>query len=183
MNIVLGVTGSISAYKAAEIANQLTKDGHDVHVVMTEGAAEFITPLTLQTLTKNKVHMGEFDEFDPSVVKHIDLAEKADLVLIAPATGNIIGKIASGIADDLLSAVAMAAAIQAPIYIAPAMNTNMYLNPIVQGNIEKLRSLGYFIIDPKESSHLACGTTGPGALEDVEKIVRTVELAGGVAGL
>lgn len=182
MNIVLGVTGSISAYKAADIANRLTKDGHDVHVVLTEGGAKFITPLTLQTLTKNRVCMDAFAEDDPSVVQHIDLAEKADIVLIAPATGNIIGKIAAGIADDLLSAVVMAAANQAPIYIAPAMNTNMYLNPVVQENIEKLRSLGYHFIDPREAM-LACGTMGTGALADVDEIVEKIEVVGGVEGL
>lgn len=174
MYIVLGVTGSISAYKAADIANRLHKDGHDVHVVMTEGGSQFITPLTLQTLSKNKVHIGEFEEYEPTVVKHIDLAGNADLVLIAPATANVIGKIAGGIADDLLTAVVMAAYKQAPIYIAPAMNTNMYENPIVQENIEKLRGLGYHFIEPKES-HLACGTTGKGALADVDTIIDTVE--------
>ena len=165
MYIVLGVTGSISAYKAADIANRLHKDGHDVHVVMTEGGSQFITPLTLQTLSKNKVHIGEFEEYEPTVVKHIDLAGNADLVLIAPATANVIGKIAGGIADDLLTAVVIAAYKQAPIYIAPAMNTNMYENPIVQENIEKLRGLGYHFIEPKES-HLACGTTGKGEAEE-----------------
>ena len=174
MYIVLGVTGSISAYKAADIANRLHKDGHDVHVVMTEGGSQFITPLTLQTLSKNKVHIGEFEEYDPTIVKHIDLAGNADLVLIAPATANVIGKIAGGIADDLLTAVVIAAYKQAPIYIAPAMNTNMYENPIVQENIEKLRGLGYHFIEPKES-HLACGTTGKGALADVDTIIDIVE--------
>ena len=174
MYIVLGVTGSISAYKAADIANRLHKDGHDVHVVMTEGGSQFITPLTLQTLSKNKVHIGEFEEYEPTVVKHIDLAGNADLVLIAPATANVIGKIAGGIADDLLTAVVIAAYKQAPIYIAPAMNTNMYEKPIVQENIEKLRGLGYHFIEPKES-HLACGTTGKGALADVDTIIDTVE--------
>ena len=174
MYIVLGVTGSISAYKAADIANRLHKDGHDVHVVMTEGGSQFITPLTLQTLSKNKVHIGEFEEYEPTVVKHIDLAGNVDLVLIAPATANVIGKIAGGIADDLLTAVVIAAYKQAPIYIAPAMNTNMYENPIVQENIEKLRGLGYHFIEPKES-HLACGTTGKGALADVDTIIDTVE--------
>ncbi len=174
MYIVLGVTGSISAYKAADIANRLHKDGHDVHVVMTEGGSQFITPLTLQTLSKNKVHIGEFEEYEPTVVKHIDLAGNADLVLIAPATANVIGKIAGGIADDLLTAVVIAAYKQAPIYIAPAMNTNMYENPIVQENIEKLRGLGYHFIEPKES-HLACGTTGKGALADVDTIIDIVE--------
>lgn len=177
MNIVLGVTGSISAYKAADIANQLNKDGHDVHVVLTDGGSRFITPLTLQTLSKNRVHTDQFEEEDPSSVVHIDLAQNADIVLIAPATGNIIGKIASGIADDLLSSVVMAAANQSYVFIAPAMNTNMYENPIVQDNLEKLRSMGYQIIEPKES-HLACGTTGKGALADVEEIVRIVEEMG-----
>ena len=174
MYIVLGVTGSISAYKAADIANRLHKNGHDVHVVMTDGAQEFITPLTLQTLSKNKVHADEFEEYDPTIVKHIDLAGNADVVLIAPATANIIGKIAHGIADDLLTVVTMAAANQAQVIIAPAMNTNMYENPIVQENIEKLKKHGYLFIEPKES-HLACGTTGKGALADVDDIVAFTE--------
>ena len=174
MYIVLGVTGSISAYKAADIANRLHKNGHDVHVVMTDGAQEFITPLTLQTLSKNKVHADEFEEYDPTIVKHIDLAGNADIVLIAPATANIIGKIAGGIADDLLTAVTMAAANQAQVIIAPAMNTNMYENPIVQENIEKLKKHGYLFIEPKDS-HLACGTTGKGALADVDDIVAFTE--------
>ena len=174
MYIVLGVTGSISAYKAADIANRLHKDGHDVHVVMTDGAKEFSTPLTLQTLSKNKVHANEFEEYDPTIVKHIDLAGNADVVLIAPATANIIGKIAGGIADDLLTAVTMAAANQAQVIIAPAMNTNMYENPIVQENIEKLKKHGYLFIEPKDS-HLACGTTGKGALADVDDIVAFTE--------
>lgn len=174
MYIVLGVTGSISAYKAADIANRLHKDGHEVHVVMTEGAQEFITPLTLQTLSKNKVHADEFEEYDPTIVKHIDLAGNADVVLIAPATANIIGKIAGGIADDLLTAVTMAAADQAKVIIAPAMNTHMYENPIVQENMEKLKKHGYLFIEPKES-HLACGTTGKGALADVDDIIAFVE--------
>ncbi|MCI7145262.1 MAG: phosphopantothenoylcysteine decarboxylase [Clostridiales bacterium] len=174
MYIVLGVTGSISAYKAADIANRLNKDGHEVHVIMTEGAEAFITPLTLQTLSKNKVHVKEFEEYDPTVVKHIDLAGNADVVLIAPATANIIGKIAGGIADDLLTSVVMAAAVQAKIIIAPAMNTNMYENPIVQSNIEKLQKLGYEFIEPKDS-HLACGTTGKGALANVDEIIGITE--------
>ena len=177
MNIVLGVTGSISAYKAADIANRLHKDGHDVHVVMTDGAEEFITPLTLQTLSKNKVlteEFEEFDEYDPTAVMHIDLADKADVVLIAPATANVIGKIAGGIADNLLCAVVMAAADQAQVVIAPAMNTHMYENPIVQDNIEKLKKYGYLFIEPKES-HLACGTTGKGALADMDDIIAFTE--------
>ena len=167
MNIVLGVTGSIAAYKAADIISRLKKLGHNIDVILTESGSKIITPLTLQTLSKNKVYMDMFEEITPQEVKHISLAEKADLVLIAPATANIIGKIAHGIADDFLSTVVMAAANQ-------AMNTNMYENPIVQENIEKLKSLGYQFIEPKESM-LACGTLGKGALADVDVIVDIVE--------
>ncbi len=174
MNIVLGVTGSIAAYKAADIISRLKKLGHEVDVILTESGSRIITPITLQTLSKNKVYMDMFEEITPKEVKHISLAEKADLVLIAPATANIIGKIASGIADDFLSTVVMAAAGTTPVYIAPAMNTNMYENPIVQANIEKLRSYGYRFIEPKESL-LACGTVGKGALADVDDIIKVIE--------
>lgn len=176
MNILLGVTGSIAAYKAAEITSRLTKLGHNVDVLLTESGSKFITPLTLQTLSKNKVYMDMFEEITPSEVKHISLAKKADLVLIAPATANIIGKIAHGIADDFLSTVVMAAAGLAPIYIAPAMNTNMYENPIVQENIQSLTSRGYHFIEPK-ASLLACGDLGKGALADVDEIVDVVTKA------
>lgn len=174
MNVLLGVTGSISAYKAADIANRLTKLGHNVDVILTESGSKIITPLTLQTLSKNKVYMDMFEEITPSEVKHISLAKKADVVLIAPATANIIGKIAWGIADDFLSTVVMAAANHTPVYIAPAMNTNMYENPIVQENIEKLKRLGYRFIEPKESL-LACGDLGKGALADVDEIVTIID--------
>jgi len=182
MKILLGVTGSISAYKAADIANKLTKEGHDVSVILTEGGSKFITALTLQTLTKNRVYEDAFSEEDPTRVMHIDLAQSADMILVAPASANIIGKIAGGIADDLLSAAIIAARRETPVYIAPAMNTLMYENPIVQENIARLQSLGYNFIEPKED-HLACGTTGKGALADVDTIVDTVKLVGGVAGL
>ena len=174
MNILLGVTGSIAAYKAADITSRLTKLGHNVDVILTESGSKIITPLTLQTLSKNKVYMDMFEEITPSEVKHISLAKKADVVLIAPATANIIGKIAYGIADDFLSTVVMAAAKDTPVYIAPAMNTNLYENPIVQDNIEKLRSYGYRFIEPKESL-LACGDLGKGALADVDTIVEIIE--------
>ena len=174
MNIVLGITGSISAYKAADITSKLAKKGHDVHIILTDGGSKFITPLALQTLSKNKVHTEFFEEGIPEEVKHITLAENADVLLIAPASANIIGKIASGIADDLLSATVMAAATTTPIYLAPAMNTNMYENPIVQENIDKLTKLGYKFIEPKESL-LACGVTGKGALADPDVIVETIE--------
>ena len=174
MNIVLGVTGSIAAYKAADITSSLTKRGHNIDVILTENGSKIITPITLQTLCKNKVYMDMFEEITPKEVKHISLAEKADIVLIAPATANIIGKIAGGIADDFLSTVVMAAAPHTPVYIAPAMNTNMYENPIVQDNIDRLKRFGYHFIEPKESM-LACGVLGKGALADVDDIVRIIE--------
>ena len=174
MNIVLGVTGSIAAYKAADITSSLTKRGHNIDVILTENGSKIITPITLQTLSKNKAYMDMFEEITPKEVKHISLAEKADIVLIAPATANIIGKIAGGIADDFLSTVVMAAAPHTPVYIAPAMNTNMYENPIVQDNIDRLKRFGYHFIEPKESM-LACGVLGKGALADVDDIVRIIE--------
>ena len=174
MNILLGVTGSIAAYKAADITSRLTKLGHNVDVVLTESGSRIITPITLQTLSKNKVYTDMFEEITPSEVKHISLAKKADVVLIAPATANIIGKIANGIADDFLSTVVMAVANHTPVYIAPAMNTNKYENPIVQDNIKKLKSFGYRFIEPKESL-LACGDLGRGALADVDEIVEIIE--------
>lgn len=173
MNILLGVTGSIAAYKAADITSRLTKAGCNVDVILTQSGSRFITPLTLQTLSKNKVYMDMFEEITPSEVKHISLAKKADLVLIAPATANIIGKIAGGIADDFLSTVVMAAANHTPVYIAPAMNTGMYENPIVQENIQNLQKRGYHFIEPK-ASLLACGDLGKGALADVSVIVDVV---------
>lgn len=172
-NIILGVTGSIAAYKAADIANILTKRGYNVDVIMTKSAMEFITPLTFQSLTKNKVYLNMFEEITPKEIKHISLAKKADLCLIAPASANLIGKIASGIADDMLTTVVMAMN-NVPVYICPAMNTNMYNNSIVQRNITTLSELGYRFIDPKEAV-LACGDLGKGALADVETIINTVE--------
>lgn len=172
-NIILGVTGSVAAYKAAYIASILTKRGYNVDVIMTKSAMEFVTPLTFQSLTKNKVYWNMFEEITPKEIKHISLAKKADLCLIAPASANVIGKIATGIADDMLTTVVMAMN-QVPILICPAMNTNMYNNPIVQRNIRTLSELGYRFIDPKEAV-LACGDLGKGALADVETIVDSVE--------
>jgi phosphopantothenoylcysteine decarboxylase/phosphopantothenoylcysteine decarboxylase/phosphopantothenate--cysteine ligase len=171
-NIILGVTGSIAAYKAADIANSLAKDGHAVHVIMTDGAQKFITPLTFQTLTKHKVYTEMFDEIIYEDVRHISLAQKADIAVVAPATANIIGKLASGIADDMLSTVLMALK-DTPALICPAMNTAMYENPVVQANIQKLTEYGYRFIEPKEAL-LACGDIGRGALADVEVIVDAV---------
>lgn len=174
-NILLGVTGSIAAYKAADIANILTKEGCNVDVIMTRGGTKFITPLTFQTLTKNKVYTDVFDGDFPREVEHISLAKKADIFLVAPASADCIGKIANGIADDMLTTVAMA--VQGiPFYIAPAMNTAMYDNPIVQQNLSRLKQFGYRIIEPREA-RLACGDLGKGALADVQEIIRMVRQA------
>lgn len=153
-NIILGITGSIAAYKAADIANTLTKEGHSVHVIMTKAAMEFITPLTLQTLTKNKVHTDQFAPYIPSEVEHISLAQKADLFLVAPASADFIAKAAAGIADDMLTTVLLAAR-NIPILVAPAMNTAMYENPITQRNIKMLTEFGFQFIEPREAYLLA----------------------------
>jgi phosphopantothenoylcysteine decarboxylase/phosphopantothenoylcysteine decarboxylase/phosphopantothenate--cysteine ligase len=173
--IVLGVTGSIAAYKAADIANRLTKGGHAVSVVMTDNACEFVAPLTFSTLTKRPVYVDGFADSPEYDVEHIGLAKGADILVIAPATANVIGKVAGGIADDLLTTVTMAAAgYGKPILICPAMNTAMYENPIVQSNIEKLTGLGYAFIPPRESI-LSCGDLGKGALADVDTIIEAIE--------
>lgn len=172
-NILLCVTGSIAAYKAAELAGRFVKDGYNVEVIMTDSALEFITPLTFRSLTKNRVYTSMFDEYEPDKVEHISLAKKADLCLVAPATANIIGKLAAGIADDMATTVIMALE-HAPVIICPAMNTKMYENPIVRRNIKSLEGLGYHFIEPRESL-LACGDLGKGALADVEVIVDVVK--------
>ena len=166
--VVIGVTGSIAAYKMADVASALVKMNADVHVLMTENACNFINPITFETLTSNKCIVDTFDrnfEFD---VKHISLARKADIFIVAPASANIIGKIANGIADDMLSTTIMAA--DCKRIIAPAMNTHMYRNPIVQKNIATLKSLGYEFVSPS-SGRLACGDIGEGKLADVNTIV------------
>lgn len=173
--VLLGVTGSVAAYRAAEVANRLTKDGYAVETILTKGGCAFVTPLTFQSLTKQRVYTDVFEEKYPHEIQHISLAKKADLVLVAPASADIIGKAACGIADDMLSTVLCAVA-GVPVFFAPAMNTRMYENPIVRGNVEKLRSVGYQIIEPREAL-LACGDLGKGALASVEEIVETVERA------
>ena len=169
--VVMGVTGGIACYKAANIVSMLKKLGANVHVLMTKSATQFVSPLTFQTLSKNRVVTDMFDAPNHWEVEHISLAESADIFLIAPATANIIGKIANGIADDMLSTTVMAT--KAKVVIAPAMNSNMYENPIVQKNIEYLKSLGYIFVNP-ESGMLACGTCGNGRLANEETIVETV---------
>lgn len=163
VTIVLGVTGGISAYKSLELVSRLKKQGADIHVIMTESATKFVTSLTFQTLTQNLVVVDTFESIKYWEIEHISLAQKADLFVIAPATANIIGKIANGIADDMLSTTIMAT--KSTKLIVPAMNTQMYLNPIVQGNIKKLEKLGYKFMEP-ESGLLACGDEGPGKLPD-----------------
>lgn len=170
--ILLGVTGGIAAYKAAAIASRLTQLGMDVRTIMTKAATEFITPLTFQTLTRNPVAVDTFDERDPSRVMHIDLADHADLVLVAPATANVIGKLANGLADDMLSTTILAT--EAPIVLAPAMNVHMYQNKIVQANMQKLASYGVTYIEPNEGQ-LACGYVGKGRLAEPEEIVAWVQ--------
>lgn len=172
--ILLGVSGSISAYKSADITSQLVKLGYNVEVVMTKNGAGFITPLTLQSLSKNPVHTDVMEEIQPDKINHIELAKKADLFLIAPASANILGKLANGIADDMLSTVALAIHPEVPKLVAPAMNTYMYQNPATQRNLGLVKEYGYQEIEPREAL-LACGDYGRGALATVETIVEAVQ--------
>ena len=172
--ITLAVSGSISAYKAADLTSQLTKAGHEVTVIMTKAATAFITPLTLQALSKNLVHTDIMLEENPASIKHIDVAKETDLFLVAPASANTIAKLAHGLADDMLSAVALAIPAGVPKLIAPAMNTNMYLNLATQDNLEKLARFGYQEIKPREAL-LACGDFGTGALAELDVILERVK--------
>lgn len=171
-NVLLGVCGGIAAYKAVEAASRLRKAGASVHVLMTEEAAKFVTPLTFQEISGNPVNVSMWEKVTNWNVEHIALANLADVVLIAPATANVIGKIACGIADDMMTTVIMAT--KAPVYIAPAMNTNMYTNPITQRNINTLRRYGYRIIEPA-SGHLACGTSGVGRLPEAAELAEIIK--------
>ncbi|WP_340028880.1 bifunctional phosphopantothenoylcysteine decarboxylase/phosphopantothenate--cysteine ligase CoaBC [Paenibacillus sp. FSL H7-0940] len=170
--IVLGVTGGIAAYKAATLCSRLVQKGADVHVIMTASATQFITELTLQTLTRNTVYTDTFDEREPAVVSHIHLADLADLVLVAPATANVIAKMAHGMADDMLSTTLLATT--APVMIAPAMNVHMYDHPAVKHNMNLLVERGAMMIEPGEGL-LACGYVGKGRLEEPDSIVDVVE--------
>jgi len=171
MNIVVGVSGGIACYKAAEVVNALVRNGHHVDVIMTKNAREFVAPLTFQTLSRNKVVTDMFQPAENWDVRHISLAKKADVFAIVPATANVIGKIACGIADDMLTTTMMAAKCRR--VIAPAMNTAMWENPIVQENIKKLISCGYEVLDT-DSGHLACGDEGKGKLLPWEEIVTAI---------
>ena len=166
--VVVGVCGGIAAYKAVEIVSRLRKQKATVHVIMTQHAVEFVTPLTFRELSGQPVVVSMWDEPKNWHVEHIALATAADLFIVAPATANIIGKLASGIADDMLSTTVMAT--KAPVLLAPAMNTNMYLNPIVQKNLRTLAELGYRILPPA-CGKLACGTEGPGRLPEPIEVV------------
>lgn len=167
-NVLLGVTGGIAVYKAADLVSRLVKEGTEVDVIMTESAQRFVTPLTFQTMAQSKVHTDLFGLLDYVDVEHISLAKKADIIIIAPATGNTIAKIANGIADNMLTTVVLAST--AKIIFAPAMNTNMFLNSITQENIKKLEALGHEFIPPGEG-RLACGDTGPGKMAEPSDIV------------
>ncbi|MFA5156483.1 MAG: flavoprotein [Candidatus Omnitrophota bacterium] len=168
-NIILGVTASIAIYKACEILRRLKEAGFDVTVVMTKEAQELIKPVVFQALSGNKVYRELFGEPETWEIEHISLADKAGLVLIAPATANIIAKISGGICDDLLTCVV--AATKAKILICPAMNENMYLNKITQDNIKKLKGLGYKFVEPRQGN-LACGKAGVGCLAEVDRVIK-----------
>ena len=168
-SIILGVTASIAIYKACDIVRKLKEEGFSVTVVMTAEAQNLIKPIVFESLSGGKISRGLFDLPESWEIEHVSLAEKADLVLIAPATANVIGKISSGICDDLLTCVVSAT--KAPVVICPAMNTNMYENRITQENMRKLKSLGYRFIEPR-TGKLACGRTGAGCLAETETIIK-----------
>ncbi|MCY7754452.1 bifunctional phosphopantothenoylcysteine decarboxylase/phosphopantothenate--cysteine ligase CoaBC [Bacillus haynesii] len=171
-NILLGVSGGIAVYKAAALTSKLVQAGANVKVIMTKSACEFVSPLTFQALSRNEVYTNTFEEPNPRVIAHIDAADWADLVIVAPATANVIGKLASGIADDMLTTTLLATT--APVWIAPAMNVHMYDHPAVQRNISVLYKDGYRFIEPSEG-YLACGYIGKGRLEEPERIVQLAE--------
>ena len=171
-SIVVGVTGSIAAYKAAELVSKLKQNGAEVHVVMTRCAQELVGPMTFHSLSMNPVHTELFPEGGSARPHHIDLVDQADLVVIAPATANIIGKIAAGLGDDILSTTVLAAW-DLPVIVAPAMNVRMYANPIVQRNIAALEEAGYVFVEPEEG-YLACGYEGKGRLASLDRILDTI---------
>ena len=173
-NILLAVTGSISAYKAADLTSQLTKLGHQVKILMTPAATAFITPLTLQVLSKQAVLVEVMTEDNPKQIQHIDLGKEADLFLVAPASANTIAKLAHGFADNIVTSTALALPSEVKKFLAPAMNTKMLDHPATQNNLETLKSYGYQIIPPREAL-LACGDQGSGALASIETILTTIQ--------
>ncbi len=178
LTIVLGISGSIAAYKGADLASRLAKRGHDVHCVLTRAAKELVTPATFHPLTGNPVYSDLWDQGAAASdyrVEHVGLADRAHVFAIAPCTANTIGKLAAGLADDFLSTLVLA--FPGPVVIAPAMNDNMYVHPAVRRNIATLREFGYRFVDPEEGD-LACGRSGVGRLADLDKIVAAIEAAG-----
>ncbi len=171
-HIVLGVCGGIAAYKAAGLASRLVQQGAEVQTVMTENATRFVSPLTFDSLTGRRTAVAMFDEHRPREHGHVELAQWAELVLVVPATANIIGKLWAGIADDLLSTVLLAA--RCPVLLCPAMNTNMWESPVLQRNIAELKKLGYAFVEPEEG-YLACGMVGKGRLASEEAILAAAE--------
>lgn len=170
--ILLCVTGGIAVYKAAALTSKLTQAGASVKVIMSDSARQFVTPLTFQALSRHDVYTDTFDEKDSAVIAHIDLADWPDLILLAPATANVIGKLANGIADDMITTTLLAT--EAPVWVAPAMNVHMYAHPAVQKNMDTLRSFGYQFVEPGEG-YLACGYVGKGRLEEPETIVQHLQ--------
>ena len=173
-HILLAVTGSIASYKSADLVSSLKKQGHQVTVLMTQAATEFIQPLTLQVLSQNPVHLDVMKEPYPDQVNHIELGKKADLFIVVPATANTIAKLAHGFADNMVTSTALALPSHIPKLIAPAMNTKMYDHPATQANLKTLENYGYTIISPKDSL-LACGDTGRGALANLETILQEIK--------
>lgn len=171
-NIVLGVSGGIAVYKACALTSKLVQKGANVKVVMTKGATQFVHPLTFQALSRNPVYIDAFDEKNPKNIAHIDLADWANLVILAPATAHLLGKVANGLADDMLTTILLAT--QAPVYVAPAMNVHMYDHPAVKQNLKTLESYGYRFIEPGDG-YLACGYVGKGRLEEPENIIAVIE--------
>ncbi len=170
--VILGITGGIAAYKAATLCSKLAQAGVNVRVIMTASATKFVQPLTFQTLSRHPVAIDTFDERDPSSVQHIDLADAADLIIIAPATANVIGKLANGIADDMLTTTVLAS--MAPVLVAPAMNVHMYDHPAVQHNLAILQARGVHIFDPGEGQ-LACGYVGKGRMAEPEELFERIK--------
>lgn len=171
-NVLIGVTGGIAVYKACDLTSKLTQLGANVRVIMTEGATEFVTPLTFQALSRNDVYIDTFDEKESAKIAHIDIADWAEIAIIAPATANTIGKLAHGIGDNMLTTILLAT--RADVYIAPAMNVHMYAHPAVVENMQKLADWNYHFIEPG-SGYLACGYVGKGRLEEPQTIIKTIE--------
>ena len=176
MNVLLIVSGGIAAYKAIDLSSSLVKKGHDVRVVLTDNAKNFVTELPFQTLTKNRVYSSTFNELNEKEIQHIDLTNWADKIVVAPATANIISKFANGIADDLTTSLMLAVKDFSMVFIVPAMNTAMYNNPIIRSNMDKLANLGFNFVEP-DSGLLACGDIGEGKFPTIEKIEARVFLS------